>query len=118
MKKLELGQNRELLKAALHVRMLHCQEGLIEIITQDDFEVSGGNWLRSENLGKHFSIAAYKAMQSASIKLRMSNELTFETLDELELTQLLKATGCVGERVGEEVVDFLTDALFWNVLRR
>jgi len=119
MNKLGLSKHYDALIMALNSRMMHCQKELAEIAIQDDFIILEGQAFASEQLQKHFSISAYKAMKSAKAKLTGTATpkfLEFTTFNYIELTQLVKAVGALHSEHAE-LTNFLVDALIWNMCR-
>lgn len=113
------------LQIALNMRMEHCREELTEIVLTGKFETSEGiepetvNSVYSKELQKHFSIAAYKAMQSAKEKIKKATQkdlMNFDYFDAMELTQIIKAVGALKSEHAE-LTSFLVDALVWNLLK-
>ena len=112
------------LQIALNMRMEHCREELTEIVLTGKFETSDGiestiNTVYSKELQKHFSIAAYKAMQSAKEKIKKATQkdlMNFDYFDVIELTQIIKAVGALKSEHAE-LTSFLVDALVWNLLK-
>lgn len=112
------------LQIALNMRMGHCREELTEIVLTGKFETSEAsesivNSVYSKELQKHFSIAAYKAMQSAKEKIKKATQkdlMNFDYFDAMELTQIIKAVGALKSEHAE-LTSFLVDALVWNLLK-
>jgi len=112
------------LQVALNIRMEHCREELTEIVLTGKFETSEGiestiNAVYSKELQKHFSISAYKAMQSAKEKIKKATQkdlMNFDYFDAIELTQIIKAIGALKSEHAE-LTSFLVDALVWNLLK-
>lgn len=121
------GTIYDTLQSALTSRMKECESGLMEIILQEDLEtldgIRGINGLASNNLKKHFSISAYKAMKDVKSKLEEmvpNSELEQNTFDTLELTQLVKAVGSASSN-NVELMSWLVDTLvcaIFNEARR
>ena len=112
------------LQIALNMRMEHCREELTEIVLTGKFETSEAsesivNTVYSKELQKHFSITAYKAMQSAKEKTKKATQkdlMNFDYFDAMELTQIIKAVGALKSEHAE-LTSFLVDALVWNLLK-
>lgn len=117
-------ETQDTLQIALNMRMEHCRKELTEIVLTGEFKTHEGietkiNSIYSEELNKHFSISAYKAMQSAKEKINKASQKDMMRLDyfnTIELTQLIKAVGALKSEHAE-LSSFLVDALVWNLLK-
>ena len=78
---------------SLKKRMEHCQNVLTNSILPQNDKVFTSQSIFSNEIGKHFSIAAFETMEALEEKIRSTNEVleVLKSLNDSELCQLLKA---------------------------
>lgn len=112
----------EILLDALEQRMKHCQDILTTEILPAKDKVFTPHMIFSNEVGKHFSIVAYKAMEEASDNLKSygftgENIRSFlRQLTRLQAQQCFKALATMQTNVRETLLQECVDAIAEAVL--
>lgn len=113
----------EILLDALEQRMKHCQNILTTEILPAKDKVFTSHMIFSNEIGKHFSIPAYQAMEEASANLKSfgftgeNNMQAFlRQLTPLQAQQCLKALATMQTNIREELLQECVDAVAEAVL--
>lgn len=114
----------EIVIDALEQRMKHCQDILTTEIVPAKDKVFTPYMVFSNEVGKHFSIVAYNAMEEATNIIKSFNfsgdedmlRACLRQLDAIQAQQCLKAVATMQANIREELLQEVVDALSEAVL--
>ena len=120
--KLTFHSFSEILLDALEQRMKHCQDILTNEILPAKDKVFTPYMIFSNEVGKHFSIVSYKAMEEASASLKSfgftgeNMQAFLRQLSRVQAQQCFKALATMQTNIREELLQECVDAVAEAVL--